>query len=229
LTNTDTQWNCKNKLKDFHEGGKSRSLICYNNKIVAPKHLQKHVIDWYHITLCLLYHPGSNRTEATITQHLFWPKMRDQITNYVQACPTCQRNKRKVKKYGNLPSKESEASPWDKMCIDLIGPCTIRRKGNNDLIYKCVTMINPATGWFEIHQYDDKRSITVANIAEQEWFSRYPWPTQITYDRLLEFIDKDFQSMIKNDYGIKGKPITVRNPQANAIMERNHQVIGNII
>ena len=50
-------------------------------------------------------------------------------------------------------------------------------------------MIDPATGWFEIHQYNDKRSITVANIAEQEWFSRYPWPTQITYDRGSEFID----------------------------------------
>jgi transposase InsO family protein len=44
-----------------------------------------------------------------------------------------------------------------------------------------------------------------------------------------EFIRKDFQKMIKKDYGIKGKPITVRNPQANAIVERIHQVIGNII
>jgi hypothetical protein len=88
--------------------------------------------------------------------------MRDQITTYVQTCPTCQRYKRKVKKYGWLPSKEAEASPWDKMCIDLIGPYTIRRKGNNDLICKCVTMIDPATGWFEIHQYNDKRSITGA-------------------------------------------------------------------
>jgi transposase InsO family protein len=116
------------------------------------------------------------------------------------------------------------------MCIDLIGPYKIRRKGSTpDLICRCVTMIDPATGWFEIHEYDDKRSITVANIAEQEWFSRYPWPTQVTYDRGSEFIGKDFQKMIKNDYGIKGKPITVRNPQANAIVERVHQVIGNII
>jgi RNase H-like domain found in reverse transcriptase len=60
----------KYQLKDFHGvvGGTSRSLICYNNNIVVPKHLQKHVIDWYHIALC---HPGINRTEATITQHLF--------------------------------------------------------------------------------------------------------------------------------------------------------------
>ena len=35
--------------------------------------------------------------------------------------------------------------------------------------------------------------------------------------------------MIKQDYGIQGKPITVRNPQSNAIVERIQQVIGNII
>jgi hypothetical protein len=115
------------------------------------------------------------------------------------------------------------------MCIDLIGPYQIRKKGKKTLICKCVTMFDPATGWFEMHQYDDKQSITIANIAEQEWFSRYPWPTQITFDRGGEFIGHEFQNMIKNDYGIKKKPITVRNPQANAIVERIHQVIGNII
>jgi transposase InsO family protein len=155
--------------------------------------------------------------------------MRDQITNYVKACPTCQRNKRKQIKYGLLPPKEAEVIPWDKLCVDLIGPYKIRRKAKETLICRCVTMIDPATGWFEIQQYDDKQSITVANIVEQEWFSRYPWPTQITFDRGSEFMGQDFQDMIKNDYGIKTKPITVRNPQANAIVERVHQVIGNIV
>src|SRR5687767_11559678 len=101
------------------------------------------------------------------------------------------------------------------MCIDLIGPCKIRMKGKPDLICKCVTMIDPASGWFEIHQHDDKKSITVASIAEQEWFSRYPWPIQVTFDRGNEFIGKNFTQMLFNDYGIKKKLITVRNPQAN--------------
>ena len=87
-------------------------------------------------------------------------------------------------------------------------------------------MIDPATGWFEIN---DKRSITVDNNAEQEWFYRYPWPTQVTFDRGSELLGKDFQKTIKEDYGIKAKPRSVRNPQANAIVERIHQVIGNII
>ena len=214
-------------LKSFHGGGKSRELICYKEKIVIPATLQIHIIDWYHN---YLGHPGINRTEETICQHLWWPNMRKHITLSVSTCASCQRNKRRHKKYGHLPEKEAEAMPWDKMCIDLIGPYKINRKGKLDpLICKCVTMIDPATGWFEVHEYQDKRSVTVANIAEQEWFSRYPWPTQVTYDRGSEFIGHDFQDMLKNDYGIKRKPITVRNPQANAIVERIHQVIGNII
>jgi len=35
--------------------------------------------------------------------------------------------------------------------------------------------------------------------------------------------------MIRNDYGIKKRPITVRNPQANSIVERVHQTISNIL
>ena len=213
-------------FKSFTGGGKTRELICYNGKIVVPKRLQPRIIQWYHD---YLGHPGINRTEETIGQHLWWPKMRDQITRSVTICNTCQLNKRRSsKKYGHLPEKDAEATPWDRMCIDLIGPYTIRRKGQPDLICKCVTMIDPATSWFEIHQYDDKRAITVANIAQEEWFSRYPWPTQVTFDRGSEFIGHEFQKML-NDYGVKKKPITTRNPQANAIVERVHQTIGNII
>jgi hypothetical protein len=155
--------------------------------------------------------------------------MREEITKFVSHCPTCQKNKRYKKKFGILPPKEAEAIPWDKLCVDLIGPYTIRRKGQKNLICKCVTMIDPATGWFEIHQYDDKSSMSISNIVEQEWFCRYSWPTQVTFDRGSEFMGQAFKDMLTNDYGIKRKPITVRNPQANAILERIHQVIANMV
>ena len=44
-------------------------------------------------------------------------------------------------------------------------------------------MIDPATGWFELHELPgDKRSITVAQILEQEWYASYPWPYQVIFD-----------------------------------------------
>ena len=127
------------------------------------------MIDWYHTVLC---HLGINWTEGTIVHHLWWPKIREQIDKYVRTCQTCQLNKHKKTKYGHLPPKEAEAVIWNRMCIDLIGPYKIHRKGQLDLECKCVTMIVLASDWFEIHQYDNKKSITVANIAEQEWFVR---------------------------------------------------------
>jgi hypothetical protein len=38
------------------------------------------------------------------------------------------------KRYGLLPPKLAEATPWDKLCVNLISPFTIRRNGNKDLI-----------------------------------------------------------------------------------------------
>ena len=60
-------------------------------------------------------------------------------------------------------------------------------------------MIDPATGWFEVHQIPDTRSNTLANVVEQEWLCRYPWPSQITYDCHGSFIGKEFQSMIAKE------------------------------
>ena len=71
--------------------------------------------------------------------------------------------------------------------------------------------------------------MTVANIVEQEWLTRHPWPAQVTFDRDSEFIGKAFKSMIRDDCGITGKPTTTRNPQANSIVARVHQVVGNIV
>jgi hypothetical protein len=69
-------------------------------------------------------------------------------------------------------------------------------------------MIDPATGWFEIKQYDDKKSITVTNIVEQEWLTRYLQPSLITLDHGCKFIGHDFRDMCVNDYRMKRKVIS---------------------
>ena len=89
-------------------------------------------------------------------------------------------------------------------------------------------MIDPATGWFD-KQYDDKKSITVANIVEHEWLARYPRPYLITLDWGSEFIGQDFHDMCVNDYSIKRKIISTQNPQTNAIVEHAHQMLRNLI
>lgn len=211
-------------LKTFHGGGKKRTLICYKDKIVVPDSQQKRVVNWYHHQLC---HPGINRTEETIKQHFWWQSLRDDVQSICSRCNVCQVTKKSTKHYGHLPEKEAEAQPWDKLCVDLVGPYIIKRKAKQPLTLWCLTMIDPATGWFEMCEIKNKEAATIANLVEQTWLSRYPWPTQIVFDKGGEFM-AEFAQMT-NDYGIKRRGTTTRNPQANAILERIHQTIGNII
>eukprot|EP00957_Ditylum_brightwellii_P081065 6165857-Ditylum_brightwellii.AAC.1 len=71
-------------------------------------------------------------------------------------------------------------------------------------------------------------SNVVANIVEQTWLTRYPWPRKVILDRGTEFM-KDFIMLIRDEYGIKHKPITTRNPRVNSIVERAQQTIGNLL
>ena len=221
-------------IKNFHGAGilgntgKSWDLICNHDKIVIPDSLKMKVLEWYHIQLV---HPGRDRTLKTISQHFYWKGMHKDVEQYCKKCPKCQLTKSKKNKYGHLPPKEAEAIPWQKLCVDLIGPYNIPVKYNKSKKIEtlwCVTMIDPATSWFEMKQITDKTAITVANIVEQNWLSRYPWPQEITYDRGTEFM-KEFAEMVKEDYGITKKPCSARNPQSNSVLERVHLVVGNMI
>ena len=44
--------------------------------------------------------------------------------------------------------------------------------------------IYPVTGWLEITQYNDKITISMANLVETTWLSRYPILMEITYDQV---------------------------------------------
>ena len=88
-------------------------------------------------------------------------------------------------------------------------------------------MIDPVTGWFEMEQIENKTAAETADTFKTTWFTRCPPPQRITLDRGAEFM-AEFAKMVKNECGLKLEPVTTRNPQVSAIMERVHQTIGNI-
>ena len=40
--------------------------------------------------------------------------------------------------------------PLEAICVDLIGPYTLKEKDGKHIDFVCVTMIDPATSWFDI-------------------------------------------------------------------------------
>ena len=175
----------------------------------------------------MLSHPGETRTEMTIVQHCYWPNMRLICKDICSRCARCQMAKKITKKMGLLPEKQAEAVPWQKVCIDLIGPYKVGKDKNEKTLW-CLSMIDPATGWVEVVKVPNKCSFTVATLFKQTWLCRYPWPEDVILDHGQEFMG-EIITMLRDDYGIKRKPITTRNPQANSMVERCHQTIGNLI
>ena len=135
-----------------------------------------------------------------------------------------------------MPTKLVVNIPWEYLCVDLIGPYTIKGKDKSELDFMCLTMIDPATSRFEMVElpvedivpttektkkakeaYFDKSSLMVSNLVNKCWFCRYPRCCNIIFDNGSEF-KLHFKRLCK-EFGVKPKPTTIKNPQANAILE----------
>ena len=222
-------------------------LITYKDRIYVPMSLRADTLNWYHY---YLNHPGGDRLANTLLQVCYWKGLTNQAKEFVKKCTICQKHKKR-RKYGHLPPKSvKDLTPWETVHIDLVGPYTLTAKQSvpggttieKDLHLTCMTMIDPVTGWFEIvevpyyniddikskgQQSIDKTSARISQLFNQTWLSRYPRPHKVVFDNGSEF-KRDFEPLLV-DFDIVPQCTTVENPQANAPVERVHQVIHNML
>ncbi len=121
----------------------------------------------------------------------------------------------------------------------------------------CITIINLTISWFEIvellisqlpklqipmgekgergksthiqskQHYFDKSSATVGSIISRIWLRCFPHSQYVIYNDGNEF--KLHFKRLCDSYGLKHKPTSVKNPQANAILKPVHQTIMAIL
>ncbi len=73
----------------------------------------------------------------------------------------------------------------------------------------------------------DKTSECIAKLVNKTWLSRYPQCRHLIYDNGSEF--KLHSEYLCESYGITCKPTAVKNSQANGVLERLHQVLGQML
>ena len=118
-----------------------------NGKLVIPRALQHHAVIWYHH---YLQHPGNTCLEETLRAAMYWKYMHSTVRSYVINCKSFQVNKRRSQKYGKLPTKIVTITPWEAVCVNLISQYMLRGKDGTEIDFMCLTMIDPASSWFEI-------------------------------------------------------------------------------
>ena len=198
-----------------------------HKQIVVPKQLQGRIVAWCHECLT---HPGSKVLEKTMGQTLYWDGMRKDSERYVRTCRKCQLCKKTNKnKFGQLPPKEAEKTkPWVQVNVDMIGPYTVKQPNGKKVSLTAMTMIDPATCWFEIAEVKKIDADHAQQAMDDTWLSRYPRPQFLGHDGGSE-LKNVFSEMRENQHGMKRCKGAAHIPQSNAIAERVHQVLGDML
>ncbi len=164
-------------------------MLCKNDKLIIPASLQHGAVSWYHH---YLQHPGHSHLKETMRSMMYWKGMCNSIQKYIKSCRSCQINKRQSQKYGHVPSKLVIISPWKALCVDLIGLYTLTGKDGSSIDFMCLTMINPATSWFEIVELPsvDKATFPTLNKGKKATCNNYTKDSVTTFDKSSAQISK---------------------------------------
>ena len=66
--------------------------------------------------------PKQDQMEATIIQRFYWPGNRYAVWKEVTVYDTWKITKQSTTTNVKLTAKVEEETPWNKLCVDLIGP-----------------------------------------------------------------------------------------------------------
>jgi transposase InsO family protein len=173
-----------------------------------------------------LGHPGMIRTHDTIALHFWHSHLRSQCKELIGACDSCQCSKLNTHHYAELPPRDAPLAAWRQIAVDLIGPWTIKVDVAHQYQFRALTIIDTTTYFPEIIRIHNCSAAHVGQQFKNAWLSRYPQPLQCIYDQGTKFTGAHFQATLCR-HGIQAKPTTVKNPQANAVVECLHQTITN--
>lgn len=211
-------------IQIFHD----QELICHNNnghwRIVIPEALVEPTIAWYHT---VLNHCGVSRLVQTLRNHLWIPNLQARAATYIASCDECQRYKFTGPGYGHLPPRNDVAQPWEEVAVDLVGPWHLELPIGHISLH-AITILDVTTTLAECIRIENKTSAHCTMQFINHWLSHYPQPLRCIHDQGAEFIGIDFQSMLQVN-GIQSVPTSVKNPQANAICERLHKTVQDLL
>ncbi len=207
-------------------------MLCMVKGLIwIPPSLCHQLLEWYHINLG---HAGSTQMLKTINLHFNFKGIRKAVEETVKYCEEwiCYKIMGK-NKYEHIPPTPAlcNKEPWEVIHLDCTGPWTIwvQNEITNEVFkmdINLLTMINACTGWVEFATMLKKTAIHTAKLFNKHWLCHYPCPCTSVFDNGTKFIGTHFQEMLAS-YNIQPCPTTVKNPQANAIIECIHAPLAD--
>ncbi|WVZ80057.1 LOW QUALITY PROTEIN: hypothetical protein U9M48_027568 [Paspalum notatum var. saurae] len=106
----------------------------------------------------LMGHFGAKKTEAVLSTHFFWPKMRRDIERFVSRCTTCQKAKSRLNPHGLYIPLPVPSTPWEDLSMDFVLGLP-RTKRGRDSIFVVVDRFSKMAHFIPCHKSDDAKNL----------------------------------------------------------------------
>lgn len=158
-------------------------------------------------------HRGINETYDRLKLNYYWPKMKDDVTQYINDCVTCQTQKySRLKAYVPLVRTETPSKPFQMLHID-----TFLFENQNFL-----TIIDKFSKFGQAFAYDKNAKSACDKLVQ--FFSFFGCPESITSDNGSEFDNELLKEMLKAQK-INIHFTTPSHHESNSPVERFHSTI----
>jgi hypothetical protein len=185
-------------------------LLCHMGHIYVPASERAKLI-WEDHYSRMAGHFCMEKYVVVLQIHVYWPKIRQDVSKYIRSCTACVIAKPTIKKQGLYTPLPTPERPWESISMDYMSSLPSTKKVN-DCIFLVVDRFSKIT---ILTSY--KKSITGEDIAkiffERVWV--HFWiPQTIIFDRDSKFLST-FWSILWSLLDTKLTKSTSFHPQTN--------------
>lgn len=194
------------------------------NRIVVPASYTNRILDLIHRSPTAA-HMGCKRTWQRARNSFWWPKMKQEIEEFVSQCEECGRNKH-MNHPNSAPANRTSipGHPLEVVMIDFVGPFQPASTHN----FRYVLQIQDVFSRYILFVPTVNALATTAVDAMMDrWISMFGVPKALRSDRGPHFVAEVFEGMCRRA-GIKQKLGSPEHPQSQAQVERQNQLVNNV-
>jgi len=167
-------------------------------------------------------HMGQDKTIELIRRNFWWPRMNEQITDFVRSCLQYQKNKAaRHQPYGLLTPMELPYAPWQSIAMDFITDLPLSERC--DQLWLIIDRFMKMAHFIPL-QKDSKSASDLARTFAWEVWRHHGLPSDIVSDRVSRFTSAVWQEFLKFS-GIRPRMSTAFHPQTDGQTERLNQTI----
>ena len=168
-------------------------------------------------------HRGREETVRRASRHFYWPNMSETARAVKNVCLTCQERDGPPKPQKELLVPASAAYPFQRLCVDFVGPLKSSTKGHRYIL----TVLDTYSRWLEAFPTRTCSAEIVAHILQKDIFPRYGLPERIHSDRGTHFTAEVVQRLAR-ELKIVWELGPAYSPKSNNV-ERHHRTLNGLI